>query len=169
MRIFKTLLLTVFLCFIMAGFSQCSGTKHTQEPQLEKTAPIPVEKAYFQAWVAGIQGGGSGIHLYLPDSTTDIKLDSVYFREMVAKLNRDSTGYVALFRTQTNQRDDVIMSNENHAEYGNTLSEKAQIPFQLKANECVVSYIENNNIRYFKIENLIEKPMKQYPSAPPRR
>ena len=168
MQIFKTVLFLFFLCLAMASFSQCTSSKQTQEPILQNKGPIPIGKSYFQAWVAGIQGGGSGINVHIPKPKTDVKPDSIFFRGMKSKLNKDNFGYVAQFKTQANQKDDVIMSNEPQQEYGNTLNEEKNFPFQLKENECVVSYLENNTIKYFKIQNLIEKPMQQYPSAPPR-
>ena len=153
----------------MTSFSQCSSSKNPSEISLEKTNPITIEKPYFQAWIAGIQGGGSGINLYLPIQDTTLKLDSAYFRGMTSKVQIVNTGYVSHFKTALNQKEDIIMSGEGHAEYGNQIPvNKKPFPFQLKENECVISYLEDNRTKYFKIMNLIEMPIELYPSTSPK-
>jgi len=168
MRLVKTLIFSLSMCFVMVSFSQCSGSKNTQETTLQKTAPTQLDKPYYQAWVAGIQGGGSGINVFMPSRETSVKLDSAYFRGMKAKVEITNEGYIARFKTKANQKDDVIMSSESNSEYGNQLPQKENFPFQLKDNECVISYYKDNTLAYFKIEDLFEKAMAQYPSAPPR-
>ena len=153
----------------MASFLQCSSFKNPSEIVLEKTNPITIEKPYFQSWVAGIQGGGSGINLYLPIQNTTLKLDSAYFRGMIAKVQIINTGYVSHFKTALNQKEDIIMSGEENAEYGNQIpANNNPFPFQLKENECVISYTEDNTTKYFRIINLIEMPIELYPSASPK-
>lgn len=50
------------------------------------------------------------------------------------------------------------MSNEPYAEYGNKVPKLPEKPsFKLKENECVVSYKEEDKIKYFKIKNMIQK------------
>ncbi|WP_203460467.1 hypothetical protein [Lacinutrix sp. WUR7] len=44
------------------------------------------------------------------------------------------------------------------------MAKKADFPFQLKGNECVIIYIEDSTTKYYKIEDLIEKPRDEYPS-----
>jgi hypothetical protein len=147
----------------------CSSSKNHSEISFEKTSPITIEKPYYQSWIAGIQGGGSGINLYLPVQNKELKLDSAYFRGMIAKVQSINLGYVSYFKTALNQNEDIIISSELDAEYGNQLPEKKyEFPFILKENECVISFREDNKIKYFKIENLFEMPSQQYPSASPK-
>ena len=157
------------MCFILVGFSQCSSSKNPSEIALEISMPLTIEKPYFQSWIAGIQGGGSGINLYLPSQNTTFKLDSAYFRGMTSKVKIINTGFVSHFKTTLNQKEDIIMSEEDNAEYGNQIPEnKNPFPFQLKENECVISYLEDNRTKYFKILNLYEMPIQLYPSAQPK-
>jgi len=151
----------------MTSFSQCSSSKNASVISLETTNPITFEKPYFQSWIAGIQGGGSGINLYLPSQDTTFKLDSAFFRGMKSKIQIINIGYISHFKTDLNQREDIIMSGEENAEYGNQFPVKiTPFPFQLKENECVISYTEENKTKYFKIGNLFEEPLQPYPSAP---
>jgi len=166
------LITNVFLMVIvMTSFSQCSSAQ-----KLQKEAPVKLGTAYYQYWVAGIQGGGSGINLFIPTENPSLKnihLDSVYFRGKVSKLEfkpNNPSLFIGRFTSLGNQRKDIIMSNKPNAEYGNELPKlKEKIPFDLKENECVVSYIEDDKIKYFQIENIVEKQPELYPSAPPKK
>ncbi len=151
----------------MVSFSKCASTK-----KLQDSIPVEIGNAYCQRWVGGIQGGGSGIDLYIPiESSRNIMVfDSVYFRGKQTKLELDNeTVFIGRFKTENNQKEDIIMSSEPHAEYGNKVPAiSGKIPFELEDSECVVSYKEGKKIKYFKITGIKEKKMIAYPSAPPK-
>jgi hypothetical protein len=42
------------------------GCKTTKPMLFASKSPISIEVPYFQSWVAGVQGGGSGIDVFLP-------------------------------------------------------------------------------------------------------
>ena len=113
----------LWLCIIVIGWTSCTSSKRSTDTLLVD-APILFDKPYFQAWIAGIQGGGSGINLYLPTTAMHIELDSAYFRGMTAKLKTYESGYIARFKTDLNQHHDLIISAEEYAEYANQLPEK---------------------------------------------
>ena len=149
----------------MLGFSQCSSTK-----ELQSEAPIAIGKVFYQKWIAGIEGGGSGLNIFIPVNDTSIALDSVFFRGKAAKLetkSQDQSLYIGRFISQFNKRRDLIMSSDSIAEYGNKLPIVEQkIPFELQSNECVVSYIDGLKTKYFKINNVVEKASLHFPMAP---
>ena len=159
------------LALVMTSFSQCSSAQ-----KLQREAPVKIDNAYYQHWVAGVQGGGSGINLFIPTENASLKnilLDSVYFRGNVSRLEvkpNNPTLFIGRFSTRGNQKKDVIMSNEPGAEYGNEIPKKTtKVPFELQENECVVSYKEDDETKYFKIQGIIEKQPLHYPSAPPKK
>ncbi len=136
-------------------FMQCSSAQ-----KLQKEASFQTENAYYQKWVAGVKGGGSGINVFIPVTTqvVDVKLDSLFFRGNKVALQTKPTNptlYIGYITTAVNQQEGYISST-------------VKLPFELKDNEAVVSYIENETTKYIKIENLVEKQMEQYPSAPPK-
>lgn len=151
----------------MASFSQCSSAQ-----KLQTKAPTQFGDVYCQTWVAGIKGGGSGINIFIPVMDKTIQLDSVYFRGKATKLEVNSSEtplYIGRFKTGFNEHKDIIMSSDSNEEYGNKLPEKAvKIPFDLKDDECVVSYIKDNKTLYYKISNVQQKEPLNYPSAPSR-
>jgi hypothetical protein len=160
----------IFFCsIILCSFSQCSSAQ-----KLQDNAPIEYGEVYFQKWVAGIQGGGSGLDLYVTKvhKKQNIEFDSVYFRGKVAKLEYglESKILEGSFSTIFNKKQDVILSDKPKDEFGNEAPIiPKKIPFDLKDNECVISYKYSSIIKYFKIENIKEKQMLSYPSAPPNK
>ena len=152
----------------MASFSQCSSKKKLQE-----NTPLAIGKVYFQKWIAGIEGGGAGLNIYIPTEDNSIELDSVYFRKKAAKLefkNQNGIIYIGRFISGFNKKKDIVMSNEPNAEFGNEMPKiPLKIPFELKDNECVISYKEGKKTKYFKVSNIVEKDLIPYPSAPPNK
>ncbi|OUR98080.1 hypothetical protein A9Q86_13545 [Flavobacteriales bacterium 33_180_T64] len=153
-------------------FMQCSSAQ-----KFQKKAPVDLDNGYCQRWVSGVQGGGSGLNLFLPTtvSTYDhIRLDSVYFRGKVVKLEVvESNGamtYIGRFKTEFNMPNNVILSSDMKAESKNTLSmQEPVIPFELKDNECVISYKKGLRTQYYKIDNIEERSPLNYPSAAPNK
>lgn len=165
MKFIKYGIFSILLLTIMTSFSQCSSSKTLQEK-----APATFGEVYFQRWNAGIQGGGSGINLFISVEDANVVLDSVYFRGKSAKLEtkpQNKSLYIAYFKTEFNQPKDIVMSSNPLDEYNNPLPiQKEKIPFTLKDSECVVSYKDGQTTKYFKIENITEKEVINYPSAP---
>ncbi|NOY47975.1 MAG: hypothetical protein GXO84_07235 [Chlorobi bacterium] len=168
MKTVKQILGLLIMLVFMMSFSQCSSTKKLQEK-----APIAIGKVYVQKWVAGIEGGGSGLYIFIPVSDVSITLDSVYFRGKATKLSvkyQNKNMYVGNFINPSKQKHDIIMSGDSKAEYGNKLppssKEQKPIPFELKDDECVISYIDGKKTKYFKVGNIVEKQLIPYPSAP---
>jgi len=157
------------LPIILMSFSRCSSQKKLQEK-----APVELEQVYCQPWVAGVKGGGSGLNIFIPVKVMprdNVVIDSVYFRGKVAKLEtkpQNPTLYIGRFQTTRNKKKDIIMSGDGNAEYGNEIPKISKpIPFELKKNECVISYKTADKTEYFKIVNIVDKPLQALPFAPP--
>lgn len=167
MKTFKKITSITIISIIMVSFSNCASTQ-----KLEQLEPLTIGEVHYQNWVAGIKGGGSGFNLFIPitNNPKNIMLDSVYFRGKKAKLElNNNTVFIGRFKTTAN-KNGIIMSNEPYAEYGNKVPELPQkTPFELNDNECVVSYLEGNKIKYFKIEGIVRKESKLYQKAPSKK
>ena len=147
------------------GLSNCAGGK---DALLEKSPPFKIENAFFQKWVAGVKGGGSGINfsITLTDIQEEVKVKEIYFRDRVSEAIQDPQNvdhYSAHFLDEINKY--VIMDGNSIKEAANTLPEK--IPFTLNPNDAVIGYLHRGELKYFKIENLEEKPILAYPSNNP--
>lgn len=155
------------MLIVMASFSQCASSKKIQDK-----SPVALEQVYCQSWVAGIEGGGSGINIFIPMKEEFSQLDSVYFRGKVAKLEiiPDSLLLVGRFKTDFNQPKDMVMHKDPKKEFGNEMPEiPKNFPFDLKDDECVISYLEGQKTKYFKVKNIVQKPILAYPAAPPNK
>ena len=165
MKFLKRTFPLLFLTVIMASFSQCSSAQ-----KLESKSPIVITEAYCQEWIGGVEGGGSGLNIFIKAEDVSVILDSVYFRGKAAILEtkpQDESLYIGRFMSEFNQKKDVVFSKDSNEEYGNEMPEvKKELHFKLEDNECVVSYKDNGKTKYFKIENVKEKEMIPYPSAP---
>lgn len=157
--------LILVIPIVMLNFSNCASTQN-----FEKSMPLTLGEVYYQDWVAGIKGGGSGVNIFIPfsENPKGIILDSVYFKGKQAKLElRNNNVFIGRFKTTVNEKQDIIMSNEPYAEYGNKLPQAPQkTPFNLEEDECIVSYSDNDKVKYFKIENIIKRESKLYQSTP---
>ena len=167
MKTLKTLSFSILMLLVMASFSQCSSTK-----ELQDRSPTELGQVYFQKWIAGVEGGGSGLNLMIPIKENRMSLDSVYFRGKRAKLEFQEAQmlYIGRFLDNFNKPKDMVMSGDKNAEYGNRVPEiQGKIPFDLKDNECVISFKEEGTMKYFKVEDIVEKEMIPFPSAPPNK
>ncbi|MFL0352929.1 hypothetical protein [Xanthomarina sp. GH4-25] len=159
----------IFMAVILISFTQCSSA---QKLQLQENVSFELGQVTFQRWVAGVQGGGSGIHMLINvvSNKNNVIFDSVYFRGYQTKIEIGKIDYIANFKTDLNQREDLIMSENGKEEFGNESPIKeANFPFKIADNECVISYLEKGTTKYLKVNNLVEKPKEDYPSAPPKQ
>ena len=143
-------------------FMYCSSV-----PKLQKEPPTKLGEVYMQSWVAGIEGGGSGINVYVETLSNNVILDSMYFRGNVAKLETkpvNANWYIGRFMTEGNHMQDSDLNTFTDHPKQKDIAHK----FALDDNECVVSYREMDKTKYFKITNIEEKPAESYPSAKPQ-
>lgn len=168
MTAFKTQVFAILVLLTLSSFSQCSSDHRIQDK-----APLEIGEVYFQKWIAGIEGAGSGINIFILTKQSTIVLDSVYFRNRRVKLEsnpKDSILYIGRFKTEFNQGKDMVMSNEPNAEINNPIPDiDRKFPFSLKDDECIISFKQGEITRYFKIENITEKRAVSYPSPPPNK
>ncbi|WP_353777064.1 hypothetical protein [Winogradskyella sp. 3972H.M.0a.05] len=152
---------------VMTSFSQCSSSKN-----LQKQAPLSFGEVYCQAWAGGVEAAGTGLNIFIPaevKQTNNIALDSVYFRGKAVKLEakefNGTVTYIGRFVSKPNTTKDIIISNDPKEESENKIELPKPIPFELQDNECVVSYIENDEVKYFKINNVVERQQINYPAV----
>lgn len=144
----KKLIILVCLIFLYS----CSTSKY----KLQSEAPINYSHAYSQDWTTDIKIGSSGTNIFLANLIPNrVQIDSIYFRKLKGKLIEGKGYYYAqLFK---------ILSNSE----GNRLTITKHFPFQISNTDCVISYIENGNTKYFKILNVKEKAGIHYPNGIP--
>ncbi len=135
--------------------------------ELQKEFPQEIKSVYYQNWVAGVRGGGGGTDFYIEfrkPFSSEIKLYKLYFRNQESNLEDvTNTSFVAHFY-QNNINTDLILDKDSLKEYGNKTPVIIKPKFDLKPNEAVLEYKKKNQLLFFKIVNLKEKPIIAYPS-----
>ena len=149
--------------------SSCNTTKPIS---LVENPPFTLGESYFQNWVAGVRGVGSGtnVHISFAEIDDDVVVKDIYFRGKKLKANN-----FPQFRNQYIGYGKNFMANINDSENGmeddspaaQELNLNEPFPFQLGDDEAVLSFSHNGRTRYYKVPQLKEKPMTAYPKSNP--
>jgi hypothetical protein len=140
------------LSIIITSCYSNANIKSISNSNLNLTSP-----AYFEKWIAGVEGGGSGFNVFLPiKKSSFINFDSIHFRgQRVKALHRNNMVFGRFKSINNNHSEDIIIENTDH--------EKNNSHFSLLDNSCVLSYRIQNKRMYYEFKNLDYKPSKPYP------
>ena len=142
MKVIKTQPLILLILFSL--FIQCKGS---QPVTLQSTPPfVLTQAAYYQAWIAGIPGGGSAINIFIPvEGTKGFDPDSLHFRGQRVKAVYQNKRIFGRFDTPHNQKKDLVLSQNVLKEMHNSLLVAGdRSPFPLRKNACILSYLVQN-------------------------
>jgi len=163
---------------ILLGLFGCSSQKKITDQSF-----FVFSNPSYQPFAAGREEGGTGFVLSLPLETIegnedDIVFIDLYFRGHVltTHVDENENGKIVTgeYRSKaTEKKPDMIMHADPKQEAGNQPPaplnlNKKDFPFELNADEAVISYrIFNEKKTYFyKITVIKEKPPLVYPSQP---
>lgn len=145
----------ILLALITFTIVSCSSSKEVSANLSEN-----IESIYYQKWIAGVQGGGSGINFHVNLNLPleeNIKLEKVQFDVYEVAFEKISeTEYVAKMNTHQN---DLILDENPQKEYGNEAPKVS-----LKSNEANLIFSINGKEVIKNIQKVKEKPMIAYPS-----
>lgn len=156
MKLLRKATFAIVLAVVFSFTFQCSSSKNVM-PQFEESTTFIVKPVYFQEWYAGIKVGGTGINVFVPviNKSDNIRIDSIYFRNLKGKLVQKDNKYVA------------ILKNDSPY-YTFRIAEKSNdYPFTLKNGECAISFVENGETKYLKITEVNEVAGTYYENGPP--
>lgn len=147
------------------SLSSCSSQK-----KMEAQAPFEMGEVTCESWSGGRAESGSGILLEIPvlsENVDEIKLQQAFFRGKIAdvKMENTDTGWVAKanFKNKVVGKPDIIMHEDSKQEIGNQPPMPVEkFPFELEANQCVLSFLDGNTVKYYKVENIKEKKPKMF-------
>lgn len=145
------LVISPFIIIATFIMSSCGGHKNAS---FEKEGVLTFKEATYSKWVAGIKGGGAGynIKLLLDPIPTDIKLDSIYFKDFSASLVGNGAGIYTSFIDNGQNREMLSPVYEKTSEVTETPSKKnVQTLFELTGDEAVVSFLQNGSAKYYKV------------------
>jgi L-cysteine desulfidase len=155
-RIFYLLVLSFF-------FVSCSSQKEL--PSIQKDNVV----IYYQKWIAGVQGGGSGINIHV-NFKTPLDENIIFEKAQIlnyetSQINKiDDNHYTCIVKTNFN---DKILAENPENEYGNQLPNINS--YQALKEGTINLFFKNNGKSISKtFENVKEKELLAYPSAKPR-
>jgi len=152
----------VFTYIILAMSFSFTGC--TSQKKLVKNAPFEMGEATCQRWTGGRAESGSGMLLQIPimkDSIDKMQLQQAFFRGKVADVkvkSKDDKWFAEANFKNATEKPDIVMHSDSKKEVGNQppkLNEK--IPFELKEDECVLSYLDGEEVKYFKVIDIKQK------------
>jgi len=149
----------LILGIVLFTCSFCGTSKNNIKKEQQTEHPFKVIDATFHTWVGG-QPGVKGINITITIDNPEIQLESVFFRNMKSELKRElnsePTNFVGVF-TLPNTKQDYNLNIDPIKEYSNKAPDVSlNIPFELKNNEAIISYLHQGNIYYYKIDEVIE-------------
>ena len=160
----------IFTMCLFLVLTSCASKK-----ELSTSPSFQIEGATVQKWLAGMQKGASGYMLSIPvyGMDNDIVLDQVFYKGQVSSLTietaADHVTATAKFYDAIHLTKDINMSEDSKDEFGNkppsSIKSNKDFPFELQENEAVLSYIEENQLKYVKVTNIKEKSPKTMPTA----
>jgi len=157
MKKFKKAIFAIVCAIAFSTTFQCASQKVATTQTFELNTPFKVKPVVYQEWYAGIEVGGTGINVFIPisDVRENITFKEVYFRNLKGELSLKKGKYMAVLKNPSKQY--TFKKAEKPADY----------PFDLKDNECVVSYTQNGKTKYHKIVALNEVAGTYYKDGPP--
>lgn len=164
MNLLKKAMNAIVLTVFVSTLYQCATQKHIVSDEapiskiiLEEKPIFQLADVDFQEWYAGIKVGGTGFNILLSNISNDenVTLETVYFRNLTGQLVKGKGMYSA------------ILKNSSPYYTWEYPTKPADYPFDLKPNECVISYKEGGVTKFYKIASLIEKAGTYYENGPP--
>lgn len=134
--------LSLFLIVISLG---CSN-----QFNFKKNSNLVFEESYYQSWVAGVKGGGSGLNIHLTlerKLNKNLEIKGIYFKQHYCNLTvQKENKYSGYILTDQNRYQNSIVPSQASKE-----KETTKIPFILEGNDAVLVYLENKKTRYLKL------------------
>jgi len=92
--------------------------------------------------------------------SANIKLEKIYFHNQEALVQEITPKDFKSTFLQSNKKEDLIMDKNPAKEYGNKAPVVQKSKFDLKSNEAVLEYTKDGKTLFYKIANVLEKPLR---------
>ena len=147
-------LISLFIFVIIFTFCAMKQRLQTEFPQ-------EIKSVFYQKDTISNQDEKTHLYIeFIKPLASPIKLEKIYFQNQTAVVVQvTSSTFVAHFKEQ-DKNQDLILDSNPAKEYGNKAPIIAKSTFDLKRDEAVLEYKNNNKTQFFKITNIIEKTVK---------
>lgn len=157
------------LLFTFFSFS-CNCEKKTIKQTNKEmiSQDYPISEIYYQSWVAGVRGGGSGINIHitfkdkLPSDVQLKKVQLLHYTSYTIDTTENSE-YIGRIKKETNE---MVLEENPIDEYGNEAPIKQEK--SLKEGQVLLTFEKDGKEFTKLIENVKQVEMLAYPSTKPR-
>ena len=152
----KTYLKMVSLFIIVTSLTFCA-----MKQEFQAEFPQEIQSVFYQKEDKGNEDDVIYfcIEFKKPLATT-IKLEKSYFHKQMATVEEITKNIFVVYFKEGNKKEDLILDLNSAKEYGNKAPILEKSKFDLKPDEAVVEYKNNNKTQFFKIKNLIKKAVE---------
>jgi len=160
------------LCILLFSFFSfsCNCEKKIVEQTNKEmlSQDFPISEIYYQSWVAGVRGGGSGINIHvtfkekLPANVQLKKMQLLHYTTFGIDVIENSQ-YIGRIKTETNE---MVLAENPKEEYGNQAPIKQEK--SLKEGQVLLTFEKDGKEFTKLIENVKQVEMLAYPSTKPR-
>lgn len=151
-------LTALFLFFQSCSKEEFDSTRYdSADKGVIVDSPLEIKNTYFENWVSGVRGGGSGTHFFIELKAPLSEATSfgyLYFRGQKAKvIALSELRYLADFHNITNPTD-VIASD---AATGKMAALAENPPFPIDNDQALLEYFVNSELNYYLIKKVSEQ------------
>lgn len=148
---------TIVPLFIIA----VSLTFCAMKQELQTRFPQEIQSVFYQKMKNDTESNGTHFYLeFKKPLAANIILEKIYFRNQESPVEEiTKTTFVAHF-FQDIKKEDLILDIDPAKEYGNKAPVIQKSKFDVKFNEAVLEYKKDNRTQFFKIANVMEKPLR---------
>lgn len=129
--------------------------------ELQTEFPQEIQSVFYQKVKKGTVS--SATHFYIEFKkplAANIKLEKIYFHNQESPVKEITAKDFTAHFYQSNKKVDLILDSNPAKEYGNKAPVIQKSKFDLKSDEAVLQYKQDNKILFYKISNVPEKPLR---------
>lgn len=144
----------------------CSSQK-----KLETSAPFTLGEVYAQNWIVEDGSKDSGYDVVIPIMSLEQDeaiLQNLYHKNKMVDLSMElrEVGMIAIAEYS---KEDILVPEPSEKNSGKDDNKMELFPFELQETEAVLSYLQNDKIKYVKLSGIRQNPIVVYPSKKARK
>lgn len=157
----RTKYIAVLCIYVITSCSSSKTKISVNDLEFQEKPPFVLEHIQYQRWVSEIPGEGFVYNMGISvlENKNYVQFDSVYYKGYAVKIEVGKMGYFATIQTPENRKEDLIMSNKQGEEYGNSTKILRNKQFDFGEKTCVIKYIEKDQVFYFKYNQVTKKEL----------
>ncbi len=123
--------------------------------------PQEIQSVYYR--IKNNDAESSVINFYIEFKnplSDNIKLEKIFFHKQESAIQEITPKVFESSFLQSNKIEDLILDIDPAKEYGNRAPIIQKSKFDLKPNEAILEYKKEGKTLFFKISNVLEKPLR---------